>query len=165
MTDQEYIKKAIELSEKSFDRRDMPIGCVIATSQGVIAESENYALSNKDFTQHAEVLCMLSAAKKLGKTDLSECTLYSSMEPCPMCSLLIREYRISKVVFSLISEDMGGMTKYQILQDKNLSDKFPNHFGDVPKIEAGLLKDDAQKVWARRKAVKANGEMFKLAKY
>ena len=165
MQDDKYMTRAIELSRKSFERLDMPIGCVIVHKNEIVAESENYALTNKDFTQHAEVLTMLQTTKKLNSTNLSECTLYTTMEPCPMCSLLIREYRISRVVFALYSTDMGGYSKYPILTDVSLSQKYPKHFGDVPEIKKGFLEDEAAKIWIERKEMKDKGEVYKQEKY
>jgi tRNA(adenine34) deaminase len=165
MNDEKYMMRAIELSENSFKRLDMPIGCVIACDDEVVAESENYALTNKNFTEHAEVVALLKTSKMLGTTDLSRCTLYTSMEPCAMCALLIREYRIKKVVFSLSSPDMGGYSKYQILTDTNLNEKYPHHFGDVPEIIDGILKDKASEVWNRRSELKNSGVKHRLDKY
>ena len=87
------------------------------------------------------------------------------MEPCPMCALIIREYRIKRVVFYLNSPDMGGYTKYPILIDTDLSEKYPNHFGEVPEITIGVLKDKALEVWKKRSEIKKSGGRHKLDKY
>jgi len=165
MSDEKFMKRAIELSENSFKRLDMPVGCVITCDGEIVSESENYALTNKNFTEHAEVLALLKATKKRETTDLSNCTLYTTMEPCPMCALLAREYRISRVVFSISSPDMGGYSKYPILTDAGLSEKYPHHFGEIPEITTGILIGDASKVWKSRSELKNSGEKHKLAKY
>lgn len=165
MNDEYFMSRAIVLAENSFSRLDMPVGCVITLSGNIISESENYAYKNRNHTEHAEVLAMIQATKVLNTTDLSECTLYTTMEPCPMCSFLIREYRIKKVVFAIDSPDMGGYSKYPILGDPSLSDKYPHHFGNVPEIVTNFLNEKALEVWEKRSELKKNGEKYRLEKY
>src|SRR5262249_9644654 len=83
----------------------------------------------------------------LGRNDLSDCTLYSLVEPCAMCSFPIRETRISKVMFAIRSPLMGGFSKFGILQDAEMSNAMPEFFGDPPEIVGGVLVREAEKVW------------------
>lgn len=165
MEDTELMRRAIELSEKSLENLDMPVGCVIASNGEIIAESENLALTHKNFTHHAEILAMLKASQVLKSSDLSACSLYTSMEPCPMCALMIREYRISKVVYAMPLPDMGGVNKFPVLTDTELNEKHPGHFGDVPQIIGEFLLEEALRVWKKRKELKQAGLPYKLEKY
>jgi tRNA(adenine34) deaminase len=87
------------------------------------------------------------AQRVLGRNDLTDCTIYSTVEPCAMCSFPIRETRISKVVFAIRSPLMGGFSKFGILQDAQMSDVMPEFFGDPPEIAGAVLLPEAEKVW------------------
>lgn len=129
--DEKFIKRCIELSKESVAKGDAPFGSLITYNGKILAESINSA-SNR-VSDHAEILVLDKAHKKLGTSDLSQCTLYTNCEPCPMCSFMIREYKIKKVVFALASPYMGGFSKWKILQDKELTTLLP-FFGKVPEI-------------------------------
>ncbi len=143
MNDKHWIKRSIELSQRSLDQGDAPFGSLITKDGQLIAEGVNDA-KNK-ISEHAEIIALHNAHKVLDTSDLSECTLYTSCEPCPMCSFMIREYKISRVVFALPSIYMGGYTKWKILQDEDLT-KFNLFFGTPPEVLGGLLEDEAKEV-------------------
>jgi tRNA(adenine34) deaminase len=102
-----------------------------------------------DVTKHAEILAISEAQKVLGRTDLSDCTIYSNVEPCPMCSFPIRETRIGRVVFAISSPMMGGFSKWNVLGDKEISNVMPEVFGDRPEVAAGLHYREAAAVWQK----------------
>jgi len=143
MDDEKFIRRCIGLSQKSMDDGGAPFGALIVKDGEVIAESENKAQSK--ISDHAEILVLDKAHKKLGTADLSTCILYSNCEPCPMCSFMIREYKIKKVVFSVLSPLMGGYSKWKILQDEELA-KMPDFFGKPPEVIAGLLEEEGLKI-------------------
>lgn len=143
--DEMFVKRSIELSRISVEKGEKPFGCVIVIGDSVIAESENKTVAGNDFTQHAELLAIRIAQKKLGKLELSECTIYSSTEPCPMCAFMIREAKIPRVVFSVVSPVMGGYTRFHVLQDTGL-ESFDS-FAKVPEIIGGVLENEGNKVW------------------
>lgn len=145
MDDKKYIKRCIKLSQKALKRGDNPFGALIANQQGVLVESENKIMKN-DVTNHAEIMAMRKAQKKMETDDFSGYTLYSNCEPCPMCSFMIRELKFSRVVFAVKSPHMGGLTKWNILKDKGLL-KFEPIFTDPPEVVAGLLEKQAKKVF------------------
>ena len=144
MSKETFIKRCIELSKKSLDNNDGPFGALITKNNDVIAESLNKA--SVQVNQHAEILVLNKAHDILRTTDLSECTLYSNCEPCPMCSFMIRELKIKKVVFGIFSKYMGGFSRWDILQDKHLVSIKP-FFGEVPEIIGGVLQSEALKVF------------------
>lgn len=154
--DSKHITTCIKLAEKAYKKGDMPFGCVITYNNKVIAKAYNRAHSSGKIFDHAEVLAIKKALKVLKSKKLDNCTLYSSFEPCPMCSFLIRELHIKKVVFSLPSPDMGGYSKWQILQNNDLHKKFINHFIKPPVIVKNLLANKAQQVWDQRAKDKKN---------
>jgi len=144
--DEKFIKECITLSQKSLDNGGAPFGALVVKEGKIIANSINNA-QNK-ISDHAEILVLNEAHKMLGNFNLSSCILYSNCEPCPMCSFMIREYKIKKVVFAIRSPFMGGFSKWRILQDDGLS-KLNNFFGNPPEIISGLLEAEAREVFDR----------------
>lgn len=142
--DEYFIKKCIELSRESLKNGGAPFGALIVKNGKVLVDSINNAQNR--ISDHAEILVLDKAHKILGNSDLSSCTLYSNCEPCPMCSFMIREYKIRKVVFAVHSKSMGGFSKWKILQDDELS-RFKTFFGKPPEVVSGFLEDEAKKVF------------------
>ena len=96
--DEKYIRRCIELATESHKKGDHFFGALITHKDKIIVESLN--TGKTDITGHAEVSAMKQLRKKFPEIPFSECTLYSSFEPCAMCSFLIRDTGIGKVVFS-----------------------------------------------------------------
>ncbi|MBT4209755.1 MAG: nucleoside deaminase [Candidatus Komeilibacteria bacterium] len=144
MKDKEVIKKCIELAKEGLAQGQAPFASIIVKDGQIIAESANG--SNGRVSDHAEVLALDKAHKFLKNPDLSGCTLYTIAEPCPMCSFMIREYRIDKVVFALSSPFMGGYSKWPILQDTELN-QFKDYFALPPQVIAGILEIEAKEVF------------------
>ncbi len=144
--DSRFIRRCIELSRVSLESGGAPFGALVVRDEEVIADSTNDA-QNK-VSDHAEILVLDKAHKKLGTQDLSGCVLYSNCEPCPMCSFMIREYKIKKVVFAIPSPLMGGFSKWDILQDKGLS-KLGGFFGEPPEVVSGIFEEEAMEVFGK----------------
>lgn len=142
--DEKFIRRCIELSAQSIENGDAPFGSIVVKDGEIIAESVNN--SNQKTSDHAETVALHKAHQKLNTQDLSGCTLYTNCEPCPMCSFMTREYKISRVVFALPSPFMGGYSKWEILQDKELS-QFPPFFKNPPEVIGGVLEVEAKKVF------------------
>jgi len=145
--DFKMMRRCIELSAIAVKQRELPFSCVICRDGEIVAEAINRVAQDSDVTRHAEILAISEAQKVLGRKDLSDCTIYSSVEPCPMCAFPIRETRISRVVYAISSPMMGGFTKWNVLGDNELSNVMPEAFGDVPEVSAGLLYREAATVW------------------
>jgi len=142
--DMKFIRECIELSRKALKQGDKPFGAIVTLNGEVIARAINNS-KNKVY-EHAELVALDEASKKLGKTDLTGCTLYSNCEPCPSCSFFIREYHVSKLVYSISSLGMGGISRYSVLKDKGLK-RFKPCFGDVPEIVPNVLEKEALEVF------------------
>ena len=97
-----YIRRCIELSKKSLKDGELPFGSLIVKAGRIIAESENRTKKDGDITSHAEMVVIKKAQKVLSTQNLSDCTIYASTEPCPMCSFMIRELKFKKVVLRYI---------------------------------------------------------------
>jgi tRNA(adenine34) deaminase len=145
--DLRMMARCIALSHDSVAAGELPFGCVICRDGEVVAESTNRVKRDRDVIRHAEIVAMSQAQRVLGTNRLSRCTLYSSVEPCGMCSYCIRETRMRKVVYAIRSPIMGGHSKWKLLQDKELSGVLPEVFGSVPEIMAEVMREEAEAVW------------------
>lgn len=148
-TDTAMMARCIALSREAVDAGEYPFACVIAKGGEVVVEATNRVARDRDVTHHAELLAISEAQRKVGMGKLKGCTLYSTVEPCPMCSFPIREAGFSRVVFAIRSPLMGGHSRWNVLGDPVLSASMPEMFGAVPDVVAGVLRSEAEKVWWR----------------
>jgi len=145
--DTKLMERCIELSRVATGQGEFPFACVIARNGQVIAEATNRVARDRDITRHAELLAISEAQRAIGKTKLRNCSLYTNVEPCPMCSFPIREARISRVVFGIKSPVMGGFSRWNVLRDCELSNVMPEAFSEPPEVVAGFLAHEAERVW------------------
>ena len=99
------MKRAIELSKESINSGGGPFGSVIVKNDKIISEGINRVTVNNDPTAHGEIVAIRNACKELNTFNLSNCSLYSSCEPCPMCMSAIYWSRIGKVYYANTRED------------------------------------------------------------
>lgn len=132
-----YIHRCEAAGKAAEAKGNSQVGALIVKNGNIIAEAEEAGRSKNDITCHAEIEVIRAAIKKLNTTDLSECTLYSSHEPCIMCSYVIRFHRIKKVVYLHAVNHLGGVTSTMPLL---ASDDVPPHWSDAPEIIQ--LKDE-----------------------
>ncbi|MBE6159485.1 MAG: nucleoside deaminase [Lactobacillales bacterium] len=127
MNDEKYIEIAYKEALKAYKKGDTPIGCVIVKNNKIIAKAYNKKEKNNIATHHAELLAINKACKKLKTWHLDDCTLYSTMEPCIMCSGAIIQSRIKKIVYSMSNNSFGNIenneyfkkNKYEIVKIDN----------------------------------------------
>ncbi|HEX9071000.1 MAG TPA: nucleoside deaminase [Pseudolabrys sp.] len=147
--DAAMMKRCIRLAEDAIQRGELPFATLICKGNDVVATTINQVVQNADVTRHAELIALSEAQRTLGTKDLSACTLYTIVEPCAMCSFAIRETRIGRVVFSIKSPMMGGLSKWNVLRDTEVSHALPEVFGSVPEVIAGLSCQEAEAVWSK----------------
>ena len=146
--DVRMMRRCIELSRIATTQGEFPFASLICSKDGtVLAEVTNRVMRDRDVTRHAELLAVSEAQKVLGQAALADCMIYSSTEPCVMCSFPIRESRIGRVVFGIRSPMMGGFSRWNVLGDRVISKHMPEYFSQVPEIVPGLLAEEAEKVW------------------
>ena len=107
MTNEELMRRAIELSENSVRNGGGPFGAVIAKDGEIVAEGSNKVTIDNDPTAHAEVCTIRNACQKLGTFDLSGCVIYTSCEPCPMCFGAIYWAHLDKIYYANDRKDAG----------------------------------------------------------
>jgi tRNA(adenine34) deaminase len=159
-TDRAMMQRCIDLSVRSGEEGEYPYGVVISRNGEVVAESINRVAHERDVTRHAEVVAISTAQKALGTVSLDDCTIYVSAEPCAYCCYAIRESRIARVVFGLRSPHMGGVSKWTILPDEDLSSAMPEVFAAPPEIVAGFMAAEAEQALLRYNPV--SGGVMKL---
>ncbi len=137
-----YMDLALELAKKAYDAGEIPVGCVITDASGeVIGRGYNTREETHDATQHAEMEAIREACRSVGDWRLSGCTLYVTLEPCPMCAGGIINSRIPTVVFGARDELTGSCGSVINLFEERYGHR-PAVFGSVRAEEsARLLKD------------------------
>ena len=103
----DYMRLALEEAQKAAAEGEIPVGAVLVKDGNVIAQAHNRRENNHDPTAHAEMLCMRQAAKALGDWRLRGCTLYVTLEPCPMCAGAMVMSQLSGCVFGAADEKQG----------------------------------------------------------
>ncbi|MGM0380186.1 MAG: nucleoside deaminase [Bacillota bacterium] len=130
-----YMKQAFKEAKKAFNKNEVPIGAVIVKDNKIIGRGHNLKESNRDATEHAEIIAIKNASKSLGTWRLTGCDMYVTIEPCVMCSGAIYQSRIKKVYIGSPDNKAGGvLSVYKILSDKRL-----NH---QPEVNVGLMRKE-----------------------
>jgi tRNA(adenine34) deaminase len=129
-----FMRRALAEAEQALAEEEVPIGAVIVHGDRVIASAHNQREQLKDPTAHAEMIAITQAAGALGDWRLADCTLYVTLEPCPMCAGAIVQARIPVVVYGATDPKAGAVhTLYQLLADPRLNHRaqtVPGVLGD-----------------------------------
>jgi len=107
MTTPSFMDLALKAAENAAKTGEVPIGCVVVRDNSVIATAGNRTLTDRDPTAHAELLAIREAARKLGTERLTDCDLYVTLEPCPMCAGAISFARIRRLYYGA-ADPKGG---------------------------------------------------------
>ncbi len=105
--DKKYMKQALKQAKKAAAIGEVPIGCVIVYQDKIIARGYNRRNTEKSTLAHAEIIAVKKAGKKLGDWRLEGCTMYVTLEPCPMCAGAIVQARIPRVVIGAMNPKAG----------------------------------------------------------
>ena len=137
MEHENYMRQALALARAAAAEGEVPVGCVIADSAGrVIGRGRNRRESNADATAHAEIEAIREAGEALGSWRLEGCTLYVTLEPCPMCAGAIINARIPRVVYAAQDAVSGSCG--------SVIDLFFERYGHSPKVYSGVLEGESQ---------------------
>ena len=107
MTDIDYMKQALAEASKAYEADEVPIGAVVVCKGRIIARAHNLTETLNDVTAHAEMQAITAAANNIGGKYLNECTLYVTVEPCPMCAGAIGWSQLGKLVYGAEDEKRG----------------------------------------------------------
>ena len=133
MTDQEFMLEALALAREAFDDGEVPVGCVVVRGDEIVGRGRNRREKDKSALAHAEIEAISQACQTLGGWRLWECTLYVTLEPCPMCAGAIVNARIPRVVYGASDAKCGAV--------RSVCSLFSMEFNHHPKVESGILEE------------------------
>lgn len=146
-----FMKMALELAEQAYAVGEVPIGAVIAHQGRVIAAAHNQREQLRDPTAHAEMIAITQAAESMESWRLLDCTLYVTLEPCPMCAGAILNARLPRVIFGTPDPKGGGVVSvFRLLSDARM-----NHRAEITQ---GILADQCSELLSRFFRSKRNGK-------
>ncbi len=137
--DEKYMKEALKQAKKAAAIEEVPIGCVIVHEGKVIARGYNKRNLKKNTLAHAEIIAMNKASKVIGDWRLEDCTMYVTLEPCPMCAGAIVQARIPRVVVGSMNPKAGcAGSVLNILQTEG--------FNHQVSVETGILGEECSEM-------------------
>lgn len=139
-TDEMYMTMALEEARAAQAIGEVPIGAVVVCEGAVVASGHNRREIDADPSAHAEFIAIREAARKLGRWRLSDCTVYVTLEPCPMCAGLMHQARIERCVYGADDPKAGAVgTLYDLSSDERLNHRFAVTRGVLAEECGGLL--------------------------
>lgn len=139
MEKEKYMKQALKEAKKAYDKEEVPIGVVIVKDGKIIARAHNLKEIKKDTIEHAEIRAIKKASKKLDAWRLTDCEMYTTLEPCPMCAGAIIQSRIKKVYIGTNDKKTGAVgSVFNLLEDYTFNHKV--------EVESGILKEDCEEI-------------------
>ena len=137
--DKHFMQQALQLAKRAADSGEVPVGAVVVRDGEVIAEGFNRRESWQDPTAHAELIAVRRAAEEIGSWRLCECTVYVTLEPCPMCAGMLVNARVDRVVFGARDPKAGAMRSlFALGEDPRLNHRIDVKDG-VLGVECGAV--------------------------
>ena len=134
-----FMKQALIQAQKALKKGDVTVGAVVVREGKIIAKAYNKKERKQNAINHAEILAISKACKKLHSFRLDECDLYVTLEPCPMCCGAILGARVKNLFFGAYDKDYGcAGSHYNFPEDKN--------FNHHPNVEGGILEEECSKI-------------------
>ncbi len=134
---EKFMVEALKEAQKAYNKLEIPVGAVIVKNDKIIARAYNLKETKKDTINHAEILAIKKASKKLDAWRLSDCDMYVTLEPCPMCMGALIQSRIRKVYIGTMDEKTGACGSVL-----NLAKDY--EFNHKLEIETGILKEECE---------------------
>lgn len=150
--DEEYMERALLLAQKAAEQGEIPVGALVIDENGEIAgEGYNMRETLQSPTAHAEMIAIEAAAKKLGRRRLTGCTLYVTLEPCPMCAGAVMNAGLKRLVYGAFDEKNGACASVVTLFDEK--------FTHIPRVRSRVLEQRCGAVLSEFfKALRNNGQ-------
>lgn len=133
MDDLFFMEEALALAKEAFAAGEVPVGCVIVRNGQIVGRGRNRREGDRSALAHAEIEAISQACRTLGGWRLWECTLYVTLEPCPMCAGAIVNARIPRVVYGASDPKCGAV--------RSVCSLFDMRFNHHPQVERGVLED------------------------
>lgn len=139
MEKEEYMEIAIQEARKAYKKEEVPVGAIIVKDGKIVAKAYNQKESKKDTTNHAEIIAIQKASKRLKSWRLSDCEMYVTLEPCSMCAGALIQARMKKVYIGTKDEKTGACgSVLNLLEDYSFNHKV--------EIETGILQGKCEKI-------------------
>lgn len=150
--EEHYMKEAIRQAKKAAALKEVPIGCVIVHEGKIIARGYNRRNTDKNTLSHAELNAIRKASKKLGDWRLEGCTMYVTLEPCPMCAGAIVQARIPKVVIGCMNPKAGcAGSVLDLLHEDGFNHQVETEVGMLGEECSQMLKDFFRELREKKK--------------
>lgn len=141
MTHRDFMSYALKLAEKAERAGDVPVGAVVVKGGEIIGRGYNLREKDQNAVAHAEIVAIDAACKKLGSWRLEGCTLYVTLEPCPMCTGAVINSRIDRVVYGCIDFKGGAMG--------GRTDLCQMGFNHTPQVIGGIMDVECREILDR----------------
>lgn len=138
MEDNFFMDQALTLAREAFDEGEVPVGCVIVRNGEIVGRGRNRRETGRSALAHAELEAIAESCRKLGGWRLWECTLYVTLEPCPMCAGAIINARIPRVVYGAGDRKCGAAG--------SVCNLFTMDFNHHPQVESGVREQECAEV-------------------
>lgn len=136
---EKFMKEAIKQAKKAYDKEEIPVGAVIVKDGKIIARGYNKKEEKKDTTQHAEIIAIQKASRKIGAWRLQDCEMYVTLEPCAMCTGALIQARLKRVYIGTMDPKTGACgSVLNLLED--------NKFNHKVEVETNIMQKECEKI-------------------
>ena len=136
---EKFMKEALKQAQKAYEKFEVPVGAVIVKDNKIIARAYNQKETKSDTTNHAEILAIKKASKKLNSWRLLDCEMYVTLEPCSMCAGALIQSRIKKLYIGAMDSKTGACGSIlNLLEDYK--------FNHSVEVETGILENDCENI-------------------
>ena len=136
---EKFMKEALKQAEKAYEKLEVPVGAVIVKDNKIIARAYNQKETKNNTINHAEILAIEKASKKLNSWRLLDCEMYVTLEPCSMCAGALIQSRIKKVYIGAMDKKTGACgSVLNLLEDYKFNHKV--------EVETGVLHDECEEI-------------------
>ena len=136
---EKFMKEAIKQAKKAYDKEEIPVGAVIVKDGEIIARGYNKKEEKKDTTQHAEIIAIQKASRKIGAWRLQDCEMYVTLEPCAMCTGALIQARLKRVYIGTMDPKTGACgSVLNLLEDYKFNHKV--------EVETNIMQKECEKI-------------------
>ncbi|MFR7634134.1 MAG: tRNA adenosine(34) deaminase TadA [Lachnospirales bacterium] len=136
---EKFMKEAIKQAKKAYDKEEIPVGAVIVKDGKIIARGYNKKEEKKDTTQHAEIIAIQKASRKIGAWRLQDCEMYVTLEPCAMCTGALIQARMKRVYIGTMDPKTGACgSVLNLLEDYKFNHKV--------EVETNIMQKECEKI-------------------
>lgn len=136
---EKFMIEAIKQAKKAYDKGEIPVGAVIVKNGKIIARGYNKKEEKKDTTQHAEIIAIQKASKKIGAWRLQDCEIYVTLEPCVMCTGALIQARLKKLYIGTMEPKTGACgSVLNLLEDYKFNHKV--------EVETDIMQKECEKI-------------------